>query len=127
MSLLTVTKTVVDCFNWDTFVREAYGRPYCFQQQGGCKMRGTYHLEVHGEKGYDPYGCKGLPLELDNNLFGVALEEWLRRDPKEAPPSIDFLETWWERNFYPSIEAVAEDLCQRGLLPVGEYIIIIDW
>lgn len=37
------------------------------------------------------------------------------------------LSLWWERNFYPSVEVVANDLHARGLLPAGEYTIDIDW
>jgi len=34
---------------------------------------------------------------------------------------------WWERNFYPDVEMIANDLHKRGILEAGEYVIDIDW
>jgi hypothetical protein len=34
---------------------------------------------------------------------------------------------WWERNFYPDIQIVANDLHSKDLLEAGTYIIEIDW
>ena len=37
------------------------------------------------------------------------------------------IDLWWERNFYPNIQMVANDLHSKGLLEAGEYTINIDW
>jgi hypothetical protein len=34
---------------------------------------------------------------------------------------------WWDRNFYPNLQMVANDLHEKGLLAAGDYIISIDW
>ena len=34
---------------------------------------------------------------------------------------------FWERNFYPNVNMIANDLHSKGLLESGEYIIVIDW
>jgi hypothetical protein len=34
---------------------------------------------------------------------------------------------WWERNFYPVIEMVGNDLHRKGLIKAGEYTIDVDW
>jgi hypothetical protein len=34
---------------------------------------------------------------------------------------------WWERNFYPDVQMIANDLHAKGLLDAGEYVINIDW
>ena len=43
----------VDVGDWDNFVTETYGKPYCFQQQYGCKERWTYEFTV--PLGWEPY------------------------------------------------------------------------
>lgn len=132
--LRTNTRTTVTVQDWDKFVREVYGRPYSFQQQDGCKSRGTFHLCVNfGE--YEPdwnagYDNDTIPEDPDTEEMCVSLKGWLARDPNQplANQKYDFeLRSWWERNFYPQIEVLAQDLWHRGLLPAGEYVIIIDW
>jgi hypothetical protein len=34
---------------------------------------------------------------------------------------------FWDRNFYPNVQMVANDLHKKGLLEAGEYSIRIDW
>lgn len=33
---------------------------------------------------------------------------------------------FWERNFYPDINTLANDLYKKGLIKKGEYLIVID-
>lgn len=40
------TKKVIDVDDWDRLVIETYKRPYCFQQQDGCKDRGIFDFTV---------------------------------------------------------------------------------
>lgn len=130
--LKTTTKTVIDIQDWDDFVQEVYGRPYNFQQQEGCRGRGTYRLIVPDEC-YD-YKNDSIPESLDHNeihnKMGVSFKAWLARDPKQPLSSKQDpwdLTLWWSRHFYPAIQAVANDLHKRGLLEAGEYTILIDW
>jgi hypothetical protein len=37
------------------------------------------------------------------------------------------LELWWDRNFYPELQMVANDLHAKGLLAAGNHTILIDW
>lgn len=131
--LKTSTRTTISVQDWDDFVTEVYGRPYSFQQQDGCKDRGTCELEVSDE--YDPeftagYDNDTIPDDVDTNEMCVSLKGWLARDPKQplANQKYDFeLRSWWERNFYPQVDVLAQDLWKRGLLKAGKYTIIIDW
>lgn len=131
--LRTNTVTTISVQDWDKFVTEVYGKPYSFQQQDGCKDRGTYHLDVSEE--YEPdwnagYDNDTIPEDADTQEMCVSLKGWLARDPKTPlrNQKYDFeLSSWWERNFYPNIEVLAQDLCHRGLLKPGKYLIIIDW
>lgn len=126
------TEKVIEVSDWDSLVTETYKRPYCFQQQDGCQDRGRYSLTVP-----DPYAedfeNDTLPEVVNHEEMGVSFAAWKVRDPKQKLDSKDEwdrergLGLWWERNFYPNIEVVANDLHAKGLLPAGEYSIDIDW
>lgn len=120
----------VDVHDWDKFVKQVYKRPYNFQQQQGCQSRGTRMLEVPPTYNDDSEMNDTIPEEVNGAQMGVKFAVWLARDPKQpmANQNSDFhLELFWDRNFYPCIEAVAQDLYNRGLLEPGEYCINIDW
>jgi hypothetical protein len=44
------TKKVIEVSEWDKLVEKTYGRPYNFQQQDGCKSRGTFEFSVPSDK-----------------------------------------------------------------------------
>jgi hypothetical protein len=114
--------------DWDDLVTETYGRPYNFQQQDDCKDRGTHHLTVPA--GADDYENDTIPEEINGSEMGVSFAAWLARDPKEWHGESDdhhFISMFWQRNFYPDVQMIANDLHEKGLLPAGEYCIEIDW
>lgn len=117
--------------DWDNLVENTYGRPYCLQQQDGCKDRGVEYITVPNES-YD-YANETIPEVVNGEEMGVSFKAWLARDPKQKLDSKDEwdrehgIELFWYRNFYPSLEMVANDLYDKGLLPAGEYQIVIDW
>jgi hypothetical protein len=133
----TRTEQVIDVQDWDQLVIETYGRPYSFQQQDGCKPRGreTLHVTLNPDH-VDEYENETVPEIVNHDDMGVTFEAWLARDPKQrldGKPDDEHhcgewcLELWWDRNFYPTAESIAHDLCKRGLLPEGTYTIDIDW
>jgi hypothetical protein len=101
--------------------------PYNFQQQGGCKERQRVYLTVPSEE-YD-YKNDAIPEEVNGDEMGVSFKAWLARDPNQPLDTGDEWERelFWERNFYPDVSMVANDLHARGLLPAGEYTIDIVW
>lgn len=114
---------------WDNLVEQTYGRPYAFQQQDGCKDRGVYHLTVPSKYPED-FDRDIVPEIVNHNKKGVSFKAWLARDPKQSLPEQEFgfqLLLWWQRNFYPNIEMIANDLLARGLIESGDYCIEIDW
>lgn len=124
---------IVKVQEWDSLVKDTYGRPYSFQQQDGCQPRGTFRLSVPSEA--EDYENSSVPEIVNHEERGVSFEAWLSRDPK-APLSDDedecredkwAIDLWWDRNFYPDLQMVANDLHKKGLLEAGEYLIIIDW
>lgn len=123
------TEQVISSDDWDALVTETYNRPYCFQQQDGCKERGREYVTVQEEPQHD-YPNDTVPEVVNHGDMGVSFAAWLARDPTtplEGREDTFGLMLWWNRNFYPSVEMVASDLCKRGLLKAGEYTIDIDW
>jgi len=111
---------------WNKLVREVYGKPYDFQQQDGCKAKGVVWEECPSE-GYD-YEKSEIPLKVNGDEMGVSFKTWL-----ETPADIKWFEdAWddelfWERNFYPSIDMIINDLHEKGFIPEGDFGIEIDW
>lgn len=123
------TVNLVEHFDWDKLVEKTYGRPYSIQQQAGCRAQGTaLRLTVPAKDEDEEYMNDVVPEVVNHETMGVKFQAWLERDPKQpiADGGMMFLEMWWHRNFYPSLQAVANDLHAKGLLPAGEYVIEID-
>ena len=61
--------------------------------------------------------------------MGVKFEKWLERDIKQSVEGRTdwYISLFWERNFYPNIQTVANDLHEKGLIEAGDYTINIDW
>ena len=119
---------VIEVSEWDKLVTETYGRPYSYQQQDGCRSRGIFRFSVPDEA--EDYERDSVPEVVNHAERGVSFAAWLARDPKAplANGSADFsLKLWWKRNFYPDIQMIANDLCEKGLLKPGEYTLNIDW
>ena len=118
--------------DWDDLVEKTYGRTYSYQQQDGCKERGVDYVTVP-DPYVEDYENDSIPEEVNGDNYGVSFKAWLARDPKQLLDSNDEwerkhgLSLFWQRNFYPHVSMVANDLHARGLLPAGEYQIVIDW
>ena len=124
MSLKYKNIKLIEVDDWDSFVKDVYKKPYNFQQQDGCKERGVSYFSVP---------LNGKPEDFENEdvisnyyNYGVKFSSWLDKDPEN--PSREFEdETWWERDFYPNIDMIIDDLYKKGLIEEGEYGINIDW
>lgn len=128
MTLKIHTEQVIDDSDWNKLVTETYKRPYCYQQQNGCQDRGTYKFKVPNEG--DDFKNDTVPEIINDPEMGVSFKAWLERDPHKPIQEQKYdweLQMWWERNFYPDIQMVANDLHKKGILPAGEYTINIDW
>lgn len=121
------TEKVIDVSDWDDLVEKTYGRPYSFQQQDGCKEREMFRFSVPKEG--EDYDRDTVPEKVNNEGMEVSFSAWLKRDPKApiADGGTRKLVMWWERNFYPDFQMVANDLHEKGLLEAGTYAIDIDW
>ena len=123
------TKQVIEVQDFDALVQSTYGRPYSFQQQDGCQSRGAFTITIPDTYTND-YENNTVPDIINGDQMGVSFAAWLARDPKEwNGPDEDkrFVDMFWDRNFYPDIQMVANDLHAKGLIPAGEYMINIDW
>lgn len=128
----TKNVNIIDVDEWDELVSKTYGRTYNFQQQDGCKNRQTVYITVPCSNPLD-FKNETVPEKVNHPSMGVSFKAWLARDPKQKLNTGDpwdkehGLDLWWERNFYPSVDMVINDLYSKGLLPAGEYGIDIDW
>jgi len=126
------TLNSIDVSEFDALVMKTYGRTYSFQQQDGCKERGVVNFTVPNANP-DDFENDSIPEEVNGDDMGVSFKAWLTRDPEQKLNTDDEwardngLSLFWERNFYPSLDMVTQDLYQRGLIPAGKYQIIIDW
>lgn len=131
MKISTRTEQVIDVGDWDNLVETTYGRPYSFQQQDGCKERQRVKITIPDEA-YD-YENDTVPEEVNHEDMGVSFKAWLERDPNQPLDSPDEwdrkngLSMWWERNFYPDVQMIANSLYRMELIEAGEYTIDIDW
>jgi hypothetical protein len=118
---------VIDCGVWDLLVRETYGKPYCLQQQDGCMPRGTIHITIPDESA-DSGMNNSIPVEVNGEEMGVKFELWQNTPANQFEFSSPFSnKLFWDRNFYPELQTVANDLHSRGLVEAGDYLIEIDW
>ena len=125
---------MIDVSDWDELVEKTYGRKYSFQQQDGCQERRIFELTVPGEA--DDYENDIVPEVVNHDEMGVSFKAWLERDPTQPLNDPDDTEEenkeqwriamWWERNFYPNVQMIANDLYTKGLLKKGTYCINID-
>lgn len=123
------TKQIIDVSDFDDLVQKTYGRVYSFQQQDNCKARGVEYFTVPIKYPED-YENDSVPEKVNGEEMGVSFRAWLARDPKQKwDPEIDDWELglFWERNFYPHVDMVLNDLYTKGLIEAGEYGIDIDW
>ena len=149
MGIKTKNYKVIELGDWDDLVIETYGRIYSFQQQDGCQGRGNVKLTIPDMDNDDEMHDKIAEI-INGDIMGVKFATWLERDTK-APlnPSDKELSScnyyydtcnrkqwceeeshislFYERNFYPDLQTVANDLHKKGLIEAGEYIIEIDW
>jgi hypothetical protein len=121
---------MIDVQDWDNLVEETYKKPYNFQQQEDCQERGIVRITIPSEYTNDEDMHDSIPEVINGNKMGVKFSVWLARDPKEwngKKEDKQFLNLFWERNFYPDIYTVANDLYNKKLIEAGDYIINIDW
>lgn len=118
----------IDVDDWDNLVEKTYGKIYSFQQQDGCKERQMWGITVPSDE-YD-FEATEMPFEVNGSEEGISFETWLNTTPEDTAKHFD--SEWenrlfWDRNFYPEVGMVINDLHKKGLIEAGEYNIDIDW
>lgn len=128
------TRKQIDVDDWDDLVVSTYGKPYSFQQQYGCQPRGIVTIYVPNEEAeeIDEGMLDEIPFVINGEKMGVKFDVWLNTteedvDKKHPEKYNGQNNLFWDRNFYPDINVVANDLYKRGLIEAGEYDIKIDW
>lgn len=127
------TKQIIEVQDWDDLVEQTYGKPYSFQQQWGCQDRGIVPISVVEGSMKDPYEeTTNVEEAVNVNETAVSFQAWLARDPRQKLSDPEqqedwYTKLWWERSFFPDVEVLANDMCNKGLIAPGEYSINIDW
>lgn len=119
----------IDVDDWDDLITSTYNKIYTFQQQDDCKGRGIETIIVPVKNPEDFENIE-LPFEVNGEKMGVSFQTWLNTSPEETREqfSHDYEnDLFWDRNFYPHIDMIINDLHSKGLLKEGEYDIKIDW
>jgi hypothetical protein len=127
MKIKTIKQIDID--EWDGLVEQTYGKIYSFQQQDGCQPRGIVNITVPSNYVED-FENTEIPFEVNGEEMGVSFETWLNTTPEETRKHFkeDYQNRlFWDRNFYPSIDMIINDLHSKGLLEEGKYQINIDW
>lgn len=122
------SKSVISVQDWDDLVTQTYGKPYSFQQQNDCQDRGMFDITIPSRG--DDYPNDSVPEVINGEKMGVSFQAWLARDPNEwngNEEDKNFLSLFWDRNFYPDVQTLANDMHTKGLIPAGDYVIEIDW
>jgi len=144
---------MIDVGDWDALVYETYGKPYSFQQQDGCQSRGVVRITIPYDSNDEKYMNDKVPEVINHeSKMGVKFDVWLNRSPEEplnpSKKELSDCNYYWgeseadedewnkdksninmffERNFYPNLQSVANDLHKKGLIEAGDYSINIDW
>jgi hypothetical protein len=143
---------MIEVSDWDKLVSDTYGKVYSFQQQEGCQPRGVVNIRIPDMSDEEEMNDKIPEVINDEWNMGVKFKVWLERDPneplnpskeelknchyyfgkteedeKEWKEQIGHINMFWERNFYPNLQTLANDLHEKGLIEAGDYAIEIDW
>jgi len=121
---------VIEDRDWDKLVQETYGKPYSFQQQDDCKPRGVFPLTIPLEDYTDDDNdySEDIPVVVNGPQMGVKFNTWLNKTIDSSLLLRDWeIEMFYQRNFYPDVQILANDLHKKGLIEAGEYEINIDW
>lgn len=120
---------IIELNDWNDLVQRVYGKIYNYQQQHGCQERGTLRLTIPSSFTFNDDFHDNIK-DLDGDM-GIKFNIWLNQDPNiplkgDTVKDIDN-SLFWERNFYPDIYTLANDMYSKGHILPGEYIINIDW
>lgn len=120
------TVKMIDSEDWDKVIKNTYGKPYCLQQQGDYQDRSNYEIIIPDNEAYD-FENDTLSEDLNEVKTGVSFKAWLETDPEKTMGGEEIdIKLWWWRNFYPSLQMVANDLYKKELIKRGKYFINIE-
>lgn len=123
-------KKFVPVHVWNEFVREVYGRSYKLESQEHYCNKIVSFLTIPTSYDSDDDMNDSIKEIVQGLEKGVKFKTWLSRDPLQPLLTRRYdeweLETFWEENFYPDLQTLANDLYKKNKLDSGEYIIYFD-
>ena len=127
MKIKTQNIQTISLNDWDKMIEETYGKIYSLQQQNGCMSRQVFNFTVPKED--KDFENVEIPEVVNGAIEGIRFDIWLKTEPKitkNLPENFE-VRLFWERNFYPKFQILANDLHKKGLIDAGNYAINIDW
>lgn len=116
--MIVTNINLIQLDEFDNLVKETYGKPYSLRQQEGGMERHLLRITVPVSE----------PEDYEDSNMGVSFETWLSTSLGTFPFEYEYqMEFFWEREFYPSLEMIVNDLHNRGLMEAGQYGININW
>ena len=116
--------------DFDNLVMKTYGKSYAIQQHEGCRDRGVIYISVPSlyDINVNEYPDT-IEQAIDEDMYGVRWKDWLAVDPNDERLGEDEWdrELNLQRNVYPPMHDLINDLYEKGLIEAGEYQIEIDW
>ena len=111
--------TVLHESEFSDLVRQTFERPYSLQQQG----------DMHSQESFVRFDVPA-DREEEEHWQAVSMEEWLAATPPD--PEDRSMEAFtdrlrWDREFYPQLDSVANELHARGQLDAGTYVLHVWW
>lgn len=113
----------VDHLNFNDLVKDTYNKIYSLQQTYGGWDRQSFNFTATKNGKF----AEGLPTKINEDDWGEGIDfkTWLNTP---CPKNCSFSEElFWERNFHPYFDDLVLDLCQKGLIEEGDYVMNIDW
>ena len=108
--------TVLHESEFSNLVRQTFERPYSLQQQG----------DMHSQESFIRFD---VPAELEWE-HEPSLETWLATtppDPEDHSMAAFTNRLRWDREFYPDLQDIANELHARGQLDAGTYVLHVWW
>lgn len=119
---------VIENYKWNEFISSIYNLPYNYQQQND-RQNTNFEFNIPNDLEEEDLGSDSIPYEVNGEDECVKFDTWKNSDFEEIGKNFEYeVETklFYERNFYPSIFQILNDLYNRGLIEEGDYLIRID-
>lgn len=119
---------VIENYKWSEFISSVYNLPYNYQQQNECQNT-NFEFNIPNDLEEEDLGSDSIPYEVNGKDECVKFDVWVNSKLEDISKNFEYESDaviFYNRNFYPSIFQILNDLYNRGLIEEGDYLIRID-